>query len=79
MSGVVGAGVGVPMREKWVRHWMRHAELGSEMSGCCRRRVGAVVVDGDNAPLALGYNGTTRGVGGEGWLCGGERVCERVL
>ena len=65
------------MKLKWVGHWLSHAELGSGMSPCVRRRVGAVVVDGDNAPLALGYNGTTRGVGGAGWLCGGMGECER--
>jgi len=65
------------MKLKWVGHWLSHAELGSGMSPCVRRRVGAVVVDGDNAPLALGYNGTTRGVGGAGWLGGGRGECER--
>lgn len=65
------------MKLKWVGHWLSHAELGGGMSPCVRRRVGAVVVDGDNAPLALGYNGTTKGVGGAGWLCGGMGECER--
>lgn len=63
------------MKTKWQRHWMRHAELISEMSPCCRRAVGAVIVDERNNPLAMGFNGAPRGAAGS--LCGGS-TCLRA-
>jgi dCMP deaminase len=62
------------MKARWIIHWLRHAELISEMSPCPRGKVGAFVIDERNNPLSAGFNGPPRGACGE--LCGGE-VCTR--
>lgn len=60
---------GCIMKEKWQKHWMAHARLLSQQSPCCRRLVGAVLIDEQNNPISAGFNGTPRGF--EGALCGG--------
>lgn len=62
------------MKPRWASHWFEHARLISSMSPCCRRAVGAVIVDRRNNPIAMGFNGPPRGA--EGSLCGGT-VCDR--
>jgi dCMP deaminase len=62
------------MKARWIIHWLRHAELISEMSPCPRGKVGAFIIDERNNPLSAGFNGPPRGACGE--LCGGE-VCTR--
>jgi len=62
------------MTPRWAEHWARHAELIASMSPCCRRVVGAVIVDPRNNPIAMGFNGPPRGAAGD--LCGGS-VCHR--
>ena len=62
------------MKPRWAEHWAKHAELIASMSPCCRRAVGAVIVDPRNNPIAMGFNGPPRGA--EGALCGGS-VCHR--
>lgn len=62
------------MKTKWQAHWTKHARLLSEMSPCCRRKVGAVIIDQNNNPVSAGFNGTPRGF--EGALCGGD-TCQR--
>lgn len=63
------------MKARWAEHWSKHASLIASMSPCCRRAVGAVIVDERNNPLAMGFNGPPRGAEGE--LCGGV-VCDRA-
>jgi len=48
---------------------MAHARLLSSQSPCCRRHVGAVLIDEQNNPVSAGFNGTPRGF--DGALCGG--------
>lgn len=62
------------MKLKWQKHWLDHARLLSSQSPCCRRQVGAVIIDDQNNPISAGFNGTPRGF--EGRLCGGE-FCHR--
>jgi dCMP deaminase len=58
------------MKRKWAVHWAEHADLISSMSSCCRRKVGAVIVDPRNNPISMGFNGPPRGA--DGSLCGGD-------
>lgn len=62
------------MTPKWATHWLKHAALLSEMSPCCRGKVGAFILDSRNNPLCAGFNGPPRGACGA--LCGGD-VCDR--
>jgi dCMP deaminase len=62
------------MTPKWIAHWLKHAQLLSEMSPCPRGRVGAFIIDARNNPLSAGFNGPPRGACGD--LCGGS-VCDR--
>ena len=59
------------------KHLQAHVDVClviSQLSGCPRRKFGAVILNPDrNTILATGYNGGPRG---GGVLCGGE-VCER--
>ena len=48
------------MRPSWHEYFLKIAQLTSERSNCCKRKVGAVVVK-KNRILGLGYNGTPVG------------------
>lgn len=60
---------------KWCTHWLKHARLISEMSPCPRGKVGAVIVDESNNPVAMGFNGLPRNAPGK--LCG-VNSCDRT-
>lgn len=60
---------------KWGNHWIKHARLISEMSPCPRGKVGAVIVDESNNPVAMGFNGPPRRAPGK--LCNIDS-CDRT-
>ena len=45
------------MRPSWDETWMRVAHTIGQRSKCTNRKVGAVVVDQNNRPISMGYNG----------------------
>jgi len=45
------------MRWSWEDVWLNTAINISKRSKCVNRQVGAVIVDGSNRPIAMGYNG----------------------
>jgi len=49
-------------RPNWDEVWMRVALDVASRSKCSRRQVGAVIVDTNNRPIAVGYNGPPAGM-----------------
>lgn len=49
------------MRQDWDTTWMRVADAMAGRSKCTNRRVGAVIVDPNNRPVSVGYNGAPAG------------------
>lgn len=49
-------------RPSWDEVWMRVAESLASRSRCTRRQVGAVLVDSNNRPISVGYNGPPAGM-----------------
>ena len=49
------------MRASWEETWMRIAEAMAGRSACTNRQVGAVIVDPNNRPVSVGYNGSPAG------------------
>lgn len=45
------------MRPGWDETWMRIAQTIGQRSKCTNRKVGAVIVDQNNRPISMGYNG----------------------
>lgn len=45
------------MRSSWDQTWSEVARSISRRSRCVNRQVGAVIVDENNRPIAVGYNG----------------------
>jgi deoxycytidylate deaminase len=45
------------MRSSWDETWLAIANTISKRSKCVNRQVGAVIVDQNNRPVAVGYNG----------------------
>ncbi|MGB2791307.1 MAG: deaminase [Candidatus Moraniibacteriota bacterium] len=44
-------------RPSWDSIWMSTADVVAQRSRCTRRKIGAVIVDAHNRPIAMGYNG----------------------
>lgn len=55
------------MRATWDETWMKVAEAMSKRAKCTNRQVGAVVVDGNNRPISVGYNGEPAGYKHSQW------------
>lgn len=49
------------MRPDWDTTWMTVAEAIAARSKCANRKVGAVIVDVNNRPISVGYNGAPAG------------------
>lgn len=49
------------MRDDWNTYFFNIAETVASRSTCCRRKVGAVAVDGSNRVIGTGYNGAPSG------------------
>lgn len=49
------------MRASWDETWMKVADAMAARSKCTNRRVGSVVVDAENRPISVGYNGAPAG------------------
>jgi len=62
---------------KWVKHWLKHAELISSMSPCPRARVGAFIIDKNNNPISAGFNGPPRKSSSS--LCSDDHECARDI
>jgi deoxycytidylate deaminase len=45
------------MRASWEETWLTVARTIAKRSRCINRQVGAVIVDENNRPIAVGYNG----------------------
>lgn len=45
------------MRQTWDKTWLQIANTLATRSRCTNRQVGAVIVDENNRPIAVGYNG----------------------
>lgn len=45
------------MRPNWDETWMRVAQTIGLRSKCTNRKVGAVIVNSENRPISMGYNG----------------------
>lgn len=64
------------MKPKHLELRKKQCDLIAEASSCCRRKVGALIIDpSTNALISEGYNGPPRGAVGS--LCGGQ-VCHRT-
>lgn len=50
------------MRPTWDETWIKTAIVISERSKCTNRKVGAVIVDKNNRPISMGYNGAPAGL-----------------
>lgn len=48
--------------DKWIKHWLKVAQVTSELSKDPSTKVGAVVVTPDNRQCSLGYNGFADGI-----------------
>lgn len=49
-------------RPSWDVYFSQMTQVVSQRGGCCRRRVGAILVDKDHNTLATGYNGKAAGL-----------------
>lgn len=49
------------MRATWDETWMQVATAMSLRAKCTNRQVGAVIVDANNRPISVGYNGAPAG------------------
>lgn len=49
------------MSDKWNKHWLKVAEIISEVSKDKSTKVGAVIIGPNNEVLSTGYNGFPRG------------------
>jgi len=49
------------MRSTWDETWLKVAQAMAGRSNCTNRRVGAVIVDPNNRPVSVGYNGPPAG------------------
>ena len=49
------------MRPAWDETWMAVADAMAARSKCVNRKVGAVIVNKDNRPVSVGYNGAPAG------------------
>lgn len=49
-------------RPEWDEVWMAVADTIALRSKCSRRQIGAVIVDTNNRPIAVGYNGAPAGL-----------------
>jgi len=49
------------MRSSWDETWMKVAQAMAARSNCTNRRVGVVIVDPNNRPISVGYNGPPAG------------------
>lgn len=57
--------------------WLEWAEGSSDLSNCCRRRFGCIIVNPERVNvIAQGYNGAGRG---STKMCGGDNHCLRDL
>jgi dCMP deaminase len=50
------------MRPNWDDTWIKMAMVIADRSKCTNRKVGAVVVDKNNRPISMGYNGAPAGL-----------------
>jgi len=50
------------VRASWDETWLKVAVSLSQRSACTNRQVGAVVVDANNRPVSVGYNGSPSGL-----------------
>jgi dCMP deaminase len=64
------------MRPSWDETWMRVAQTIGQRSKCTNRKVGAVVVDINNRPISMGYNGAPANYKSNG-SC--EEFCPRSI
>lgn len=55
------------MRASWDETWMKVAFALSLRAKCTNRQVGAVIVDANNRPISVGYNGEPAGYRHTGW------------
>ena len=62
---------------KWIKHWLKHAELISSMSPCPRAQVGAFIIDNNNNPISAGFNGPPRKSSSS--LCSDDHECSRNI
>jgi len=62
---------------KWIKHWLKHAELISSMSPCPRAQVGAFIIDNNNNPISAGFNGPPRKSSSS--LCSDDHECSRDI
>ena len=62
------------MRANWNQTWIEVANTLAKRSKCINRQVGAVIVDQNNRPVAVGYNGPPANYPAAG-SC--EKFCER--
>jgi len=62
---------------KWIKHWLKHAELISSMSPCPRAQVGAFIIDNNNNPISAGFNGPPRKSSSS--LCSDDNECSRDI
>ena len=49
------------MRSTWDQTWIKVAQAMAGRSACTNRRVGVVIVDPNNRPISVGYNGPPAG------------------
>lgn len=52
----------MPNQQQWDEHWLKIAEITSQLSKDPSTKVGAVVVTPDNRQCSLGYNGFAAGI-----------------
>lgn len=58
-------------RPSWDDTWLGIAKTMAKRSLCSRARVGAVIVDAENRPISMGYNGPPAGFIHENSWCSG--------
>lgn len=52
----------MPNQSKWNQHWLKIAQVTSQLSKDPATKVGAVIVSVDNRQCSLGYNGFAAGI-----------------
>jgi deoxycytidylate deaminase len=62
------------MRSSWDETWLNVAKAMAGRSKCVNRQVGAVIVDPNNRPVSVGYNGEPAGLQTSG---GCDSYCPR--